>query len=192
MALVLNTGPAIEPVSLADAKAHLRVDTDTEDVLIAGLVAAARIHVELATGRLLITQGWSVFPDAWPKDRAVTLPLAPLQSIDAVRLHGDGDEPVEADLGAFVADTVSHPARLVRRTAAPWPVPGRPALGIEIALTAGYGDAAADVPAPLVQAILLLAAHWFENREPVVFGEPATVPLAVAALLEPYRARRLG
>ena len=72
------------------------------------------------------------------------------------------------------------------------PAPGVAALGIEIQFTAGFGAAATDVPAPLRQAILLLVAHWYENREPVVAGIAATrFPDAVIGLLEPYRMRRL-
>jgi uncharacterized phiE125 gp8 family phage protein len=80
----------------------------------------------------------------------------------------------------------------VRLGAPAWPKPGRPANGIEIAFTAGYGPVAADVPAPIRQAILLLIAHWYEHRSPLEDGihtEP--LPNMVSELLAPYRSMRL-
>jgi uncharacterized phiE125 gp8 family phage protein len=62
----------------------------------------------------------------------------------------------------------------------------------EVFFTAGYGDEPEDVPAPIRQALLMLVAHWFERREPVVLGAaPQEVPATVAGLLLPYRRLRL-
>ena len=80
----------------------------------------------------------------------------------------------------------------MRLGASVWPVPGRIANGIEVAFTAGFGDAAADVPAPIRQAILLLIAHWYEHRTPLEIGAQAQpVPDMVGELLGPYRSPRL-
>ena len=71
-------------------------------------------------------------------------------------------------------------------------LPARLLNAYEIAFTAGYGDEASDVPAPIRQALKLLVAHWFEHREPVVLGEaPQEVPATIASLLSPYRRVRL-
>ena len=67
MTAALITPPALEPVALADAKAHLRLDTDDDDELITAAIAAARVHVEAMTRRCLIEQGWRVYLDRWPK-----------------------------------------------------------------------------------------------------------------------------
>jgi uncharacterized phiE125 gp8 family phage protein len=80
---------------------------------------------------------------------------------------------------------MSAPGRLYRKPGSLWPEPGRIAGGIEIAFTAGYGDAAADVPAPLRQGLLLQLAHLFENREPASFDK------AALALLSPFRLVKL-
>jgi uncharacterized phiE125 gp8 family phage protein len=188
MALVLTSGPAVEPVSLAEAKAHLRVDGSAEDTLVASLIITSRLHVEAALGLALITQSWSLFLDAWPAAAHVRLPMRPVQSIDAVKLYAP-DEAVETlspDL--FLLDGAGVPARLVRQGALAWPAPKRTANAIEIAFTAGYGNAVADVPAPIRHAVLLLVAHWYEHREPIEIGAPQTrVPLMVSELLQPYR-----
>jgi len=192
MALVLTTGPVVEPVTLAEAKAHLRIDGSAEDTLVSSLIITSRLHVEAALGIALITQSWSYFIDAWPLAREVALPLRPVQSIAAVRLYAaDASiETIAAD--SYLLDGAAAPARLVRTSAVAWTNPSRTANGIEIAFVAGYGAAATAVPAPIRQAILLLVAHWHEHREPVQIGAPgALVPTMVSELLHAYRLKRL-
>jgi uncharacterized phiE125 gp8 family phage protein len=191
MALVLTSGPPLEPVTVAEAKAHLRVDGTDEDTLIASLILTSRLHLETALGLALITQSWRLLLDRWPPAKDLEMPLRPLQSIEEVRvLPADGD-PTVIDAANYLADAASVPPRLVR-TGVIWPQPGRVANGVEIDFTAGYGAAPEDVPAPLRQALLLLIAHWYENREPIAVGSPETiVPGPVSELLQPYRLQRL-
>ena len=192
MPLVLTSGPASEHVTLAEAKAHLRVDGSAEDTLIASLIITSRLHIEAALGLALITQSWSYFIDAWPPGQEVALPLRPVQSIAAVKLYAADESVAIVPADTYLLDGAGSPARLVRRANLGWPKPSRVANGIEIAFVAGYGDAAADVPAPIRQAILLLVAHWHEHREPVAIGETnASVPSMVSDLLQPYRWVRL-
>jgi uncharacterized phiE125 gp8 family phage protein len=192
MALVLTSGPAIEPVTLAEAKAHLRVDGTAEDTLVGSLIITSRLHVEAALGLALITQGWSAFIDDWPPGREVRLPMRPVQSITGVRLYAADESLQTVAADTYLLDGAGTPARLVRRGNAAWPRPTRAANGIEIAFVAGYGSAAADVPAPIRQAIQLLIAHWHEHREPVDIGAASVpVPPMVSDLLQPYRMARL-
>lgn len=192
MALVLTSPPAVEPVSLSEAKAHLRVDGTDEDALITALILAARRHVETWLARALITQSWRLVLDAWPDLSTVDLPLSPLQSVEAVETYDADDVATPLAASAYFVDTLSDPPRLVRISADAWPTPGRPANGVEIRFTAGYGAAASNVPQPLRQALHLLIAHWFERREPVpADGMGTSVPFSVASLLAPYRRVRL-
>ncbi len=191
MALVMTTAPAAEPISLAEAKAHLRIDADDEDALIDALIVAARMFVERNLGLALITQGWSYFLDFWPRSSCVTLPIAPVQAVSAVMLHDGAGGSTTLDADDYAVDVLSQPARLVLNGATP-PVVARALNAFEIAFTAGYGEEASDVPAPIRQALSLLVAHWFERREPVVLGVGAQeVPSTVAGLLLPYRRVRL-
>ena len=192
MALVLIAGPAVEPVSLAEAKAHLRIDGAAEDALVGSLIVTSRLHVETATSLALITQSWSYVFDTWPRAASVKLPVRPVQSISAVRLHDENAVATTLAPETYMLDGGGTPARLIRYGAPVWPRPGRRANGIEIAFTAGFGDAASDVPGPIRQAILLLIAHWYENRSPFEpGGEVEPAPHMVAELLSPYRERRL-
>ena len=192
MALLLTTGPALEPVSLGEAKAHLRVDHGDEDVLIASLITAARIHLETMLGLAFVTQQWNLVLDQWPQGQAMVLPLSPLQSITAISLYDMADQASVIAPTNYSLDALSQPARLIWRGASPWPNPERSYNGIEISLRAGFGANASDVPQPLRQAILLLAAHWYEHREPVgLASEAREIPQMVAMLTNTYKRVRL-
>jgi uncharacterized phiE125 gp8 family phage protein len=192
MTLVLTGGPALEPVTLAEAKAHLRIDGTAEDTLIGSLIVTSRLHVEAALGLALVTQSWSYFLDAWPPGPQLRLPLRPVQSITAVRLYAPDETVTTVPADTYLLDGAGAPARLLRTANLAWPAPSRAANGIEIAFVAGFGDAAADVPAPIRHAILLLTAHWHEHREPAELGSASTpMPPSVSDLLSPYRPARL-
>jgi len=191
MTAALITAPALEPVSLVDAKAHLRIDTDDDDALLTAAIAAARVHVEANTRRVLIEQGWRVYLDTWPKQRIVSIAVTPLISVDSVTVFDPAGDPIAVDPGDYEVDTVSAPGRLF--LASPVPVlVGRAVNGIEIDVTAGYGPTGIDVPAALRQAIMMLVAHWYEHRGAVGHDLAGHVPpLGYDALIAPYRIRSL-
>jgi uncharacterized phiE125 gp8 family phage protein len=191
MALVLTAAPTVEPVTLAEAKAHLRIEEAGEDPLIAALIETSRLHIEAALGLALLTQTWSWRLDGWPDGDAVVLPLKPVQAIPAVRITAADGAVETLPANSYILDGASAPPRLHPK-ASRWPQPGARAQGIEIEMVAGYGDEAASVPAPIRQALLMLVAHWYEHREPILPGTvPVPVPDTVSALLAPYRTVRL-
>ena len=190
MSLIMTGAPALEPVTLAEAKAHLRVDTTSEDTLLASLITTSRLQVEAILALALISQSWTWRFDAWSR-KNVTFPIGPVSSVASVRVQNSDLSYTTLGSSTYIVDGRAEPPRLIP-VGCLFANPGVAALGIEIAFTAGYGATAADVPAPLKQAILLLVAHWFENREPFVEGAmPKSFPDAVIGLLEPYRVRRL-
>jgi uncharacterized phiE125 gp8 family phage protein len=190
---VLIAPPAGEPVALAEARAWLRVDSSDEDQAIAALIVAARETVEAATRRALVAQTWRLTLDDWPfapgARAEMALPLAPLASVTAARVYDAGGQPQLLPSSLWRVVGAPDRARLIF-TAQP-PRPGVSASGVEIDCVAGYG-AAADVPAPLRQAILMLAADWFENRGDGDDAPATPLPKRVAALLAPYRRGRLA
>ncbi len=201
MTPVLISPPACEPVSLVEAKEWLRLDQSGEDDLVMALITSARGIIEAATRRMLITQTWRLVFDRWPGRRAyhdgyrlrpeiVILPLAPFQSIAAIRVIDAGG--VAESLAASSYSVVSAPeqARVVFNAAPP--MPGAPGGGIQLDTIVGYGDEPASVPEPLRLAIKMLTAHWFENRGDI---ETATsvdrLPGPIGALIAPFRRARL-
>ncbi len=190
MTLILVTPPAAEPVSLIEAREFLRIDDDRDTALIETLIAAARVALETRTGRVFVTQAWRYVFDAWPPDRLVHLPIAPLVSVDAVTVYDIDGDPTVLTATDYVVDLVGAPPRLKLNSGA-LAMPGQSLNGIEIDLTVGYGSAA-EVPAPLKAAILQLVAHWYERREPVSFGGAGNdMPEGIDALIAPYRQVRL-
>jgi len=191
MALVLRAAPAAEPVSLEEVKAHLRIDGDAEDALVASLMLTSRLHIEAALGLALMMQSWTLNLDNWPRKRPVLLPLHPVVSVGEVRILRRDVVPHVLSSDAYQLDDASRPARLHVETAAQLR-PDRPLGGIEIDFVAGYGTASADVPAPVRQALMMLVAHWYEHRDPIEIGAPVTsVPHNVNRLLNPYRPVRM-
>lgn len=185
MSAMLLTAPAVEPVSLAEAKAFVRVEHNDDDDIISALIAGSRIHIESQTRRALITQMWRLVRDAWPASGRIDVRPGPLQTLNAVRLLDAEGNAATVDLQAFVPDKAASALAF-----APWSLaaPGRIAAGIELDVTVGYGDAAIDVPEPLRQAIRLLVAHWYDNRGLAAVGQTvAILPSTVAALIAPYR-----
>lgn len=185
MTLSLISPPAEEPVTLAEARAHLRLDAAEEDALLEALIAAARTSLEAETRRAFVTQHWRLTLDDWPS-RPIELPLAPVTEVTAVKVALLSGAMLAIDPAFYEVDAKGEPPRIAAKRGQAWPMPATRLAGIEVEFSAGYGDA---VPQPLKQAILLLAAHWFENRAPV--GEGAELPRTVSALAAPYRRLRL-
>jgi len=191
MSLAMTSPPASEPVTVADAKAHLRIDGSEEDVLIASLLLTSRLHIETALSLALVTQSWTLKLDCWPPGRDVELPLSPLRSVDEVRIKDASGVAVVVSAESYLVDLAARPARLVWNNVTP-PIPRVAVNGIEIDLTAGFGADGDSVPAPLKHAILMLAAHWYEHRDPQeIGGEGARIPDAVGELINPFRTIRL-
>ena len=183
----LLAGPALEPVTLAEAKAFLRVDDGAEDGLIGTLITAARLHIENTTDRALIAQSWRVVLDCWPAGRMVKLPVAPLMALTAVTVYDADGGTHGIALSQFQSEAA--PARLLLPEAIEGMVPIRERQGIEIDYVAGFGIGPEDVPADLRQALLTLVAHWFEHRDLAAAEAPA--PGAYERLVAPYRSVRL-
>jgi uncharacterized phiE125 gp8 family phage protein len=185
---IFISGPAVEPITLDEMKAYLRVDEDdlAQDDLIAGLVRAARLMVEAASRRILIEQRWRVVLDRWPAGGSILLPLAPLIAVDGIKVTDAAGNAFDIPASAFAADTLSDPPRIA---VAGGPEPGKPRNGISVELRAGFGAAPEAVPATLKLAIRILVAHWFENRGDVI-GEQILPPEALA-LVAPFQRARI-
>jgi uncharacterized phiE125 gp8 family phage protein len=188
MPQVLVAPPKVEPVSLAEAKAHLRVTHNEEDALIGALIASARRVAEARTGLSFITQEWLVFRDGWPEAGVIDIPLAPVLSVEELAVFGEDDQKAVIEPAHYVVDSASRPARLMLRGSRIWPRPGRRVNGIGIRVRAGYGTLPASVPAALRQSVLMLVAHYYGAR-----GEEAEpgLPVSLDALLSVFREVRL-
>ena len=188
---VRTAAPAVTPVSLAEAKAHCRVDHGDDDALITALIASATGYLDGWSGilgRALVNQTWAQKFPTFPAGAVIGLVLTPVSSIASITYYDADNNPqtldtsvytlLEDELGPFVTLQVDEiwPSTYAREDA------------VTVTYVAGYGAAGSDVPAPIRQAMLLMIGHWHENREAVVTGQaPAELPMAVKYLLAPYR-----
>src|SRR3954471_23849895 len=109
---LLIAGPAVEPVTLAEMRAYLRLDDEAEDDLVATLVKAARLLVEAASGRQLIEQSWRLVLDRWPARRTLLLPLSPLIRVERVRVFDRDGVGTDLATTLYQAERGCDPPRL--------------------------------------------------------------------------------
>lgn len=180
MSLTLVTGPTQEPVTLQEAKDHLRLDTDDDDALVQRLIVAARVWVEGQTHRALMTQTWDQTVDyQYPFIQYrpnIKFEINPVQSVSSFQ-YADGSSPMPT-LAAdqYIAVTKDHGSYIVPEYGVSWPTVRCVPEAIRIRFVAGYTD----VPEPLKHAIYMLIAHWYENREEVGRGTDLVEPLIAA------------
>lgn len=183
--------PAVEPVSLADAKAYLRRDGSDEDELIAALIMAGRITIERATRLCLISRQLRLTLRPPGLGTPIPLPLGPIVSLDAVRLVDRTGTVRTLAADAYRADLDRDPVELLVDASAAGSTGDVPAVQVDA--TVGFGATAAAIPQPLVLAIRRLVAIWFEDRGD---GPPRAsvpgLPRDVMALIAPYRRARLA
>ena len=189
MTYALITPPVAEPLTLAEVKAHLRLDDADEDALLLSLITTAREFLERETGLCLIVQSWRLYLDLWPKDGVIRILKSPLQAIQSITVYDAAGAAVDVSLADHLLDGAGRPARLWLRNP---PSPGRAVNGIEIDFSAGYGEAGTDVPDTLKRAMLIHIGHMFAFRG-VISAEqqPAGVPEGYERLIAPFRLRRL-
>lgn len=194
---VLVSGPAIEPVTLTEAKTHLNVSGTSKDTHITGLISTARGQIERYLHRALITQSWKVYYDRWCSE--LLIPFGKLQIAGAspgpaspvVKYRAtDGTLTTLTESDYYWVVTTTDPARIVRKYSVTYPELqyGRPDA-IEIAFTAGFGSAASAVPDDIRHAIKELVAFYFtkrgdddQDKRPIT-----TMPEHVIALIHTYK-----
>jgi len=183
MKLELITPPSVEPVSLTDAKDHLRVDDTNSDTLITELITVARRYCERIQNRVYITQTWDLFLDGFPSS-PFDVALPPLQSVTSIKYTDKDEVQATFDATKYQVDTTGFIGRISLKDGASWPsVTLRPINGFEMRFVAGYGNAATDVPNEIVAAIKMVLAELFENRQITDIRQHFEIPVAAHNLL---------
>ncbi len=181
----LVTPPEAEPVTLAELKAQLRVDHGDEDAIIEAKISAARRHVEDLTGRTLALATYEFFLDGFPAAE-IEVPRSPLVSVDSVNFVAPNGSEVTVSPSEYEVDTASPTGWIVPHAGFSWPETMKRINAVRIRFVAGY--APDDVPGSLKEAILQLAAWWYEQRETAtVDGSPRETPFGVTAIINEHR-----
>ena len=193
MSLFFVTAPTVEPVSLADAKLHVRVDTPDEDILIQSLIRAAREYVETATHRALLTQTWDLKLDGFPSaEGAICVPMPPVSSVTSITYTATDGTATTWSSSLYTTDlpTGPHaaPARITPAYGQYYPLTRDVMNAVTVRVVCGYGTTAATVPDSLRSAVKLLVGHWYASREAGQMGAMVTpMLLALDALIWPYK-----
>lgn len=188
MLIELGTVPGgVLPVTAL--KDHLRLGTgfadgQMQDTLLESQIRAALSAIEGRIGKALISRSFKLVLSDWRDPAGQALPIAPVASIASVTM-----------LDASGATNLVLPTRYrlipdrhrPRLMAVGTSLPGVPTDGLaEVVFEAGFGPTWASVPADLAQAVLMLAAEYYENRHELG-GAPAGLPRSVQVLIEPWR-----
>lgn len=186
--LKVNTGPATEPVTTAEAKAHLNIESAETywDSQIDDLVTMARETFEDDTDIALINRTVEYRFSKLPANGIIRLPASPLQSITSFQIR-----TAQATFDTFTDYEIlqgSQPPAIRRNLDASWPSQYGFTHDCRIIFVAGYGATAADVPEGPKHAIKLLVGHWFTNREAIVARKLTHLPLAYKHLVNQYSA----
>ena len=169
-----------EPVTLDEAKLHLRVDGADENALISAMISAARESCEDRIEGTIPVTGWRLTLDAFPD--AINLPRAPIASVESVKYLDAGG--VQQTLSAldYLVDTVSTPGYIVPAYGKAWPETREQINAVEVEYTAG----SATTPAALKAWMLLAIGDMYANREASA-ERPAVAHGFADRLLDPFR-----
>jgi uncharacterized phiE125 gp8 family phage protein len=169
MPLALITPPAVEPISLAEAKLHARVDDSDRDTLITVFIKSAREAAEHELGRALITQTWRLTLDEFPCAE-IELPKPKVLSIASVGyVDADGVDQVVSSAN-YTLDSAQLPGWVLPAENFDWPATRAIANAVRVDFTAGYGPAATDVPASVRQWMLLQIGAAVKQAEAFASG----------------------
>ena len=171
MSLSTKTAPTGEPITLAEAKAHLNVDTDDDNTYITTLIKVARLQFETDTGRAFVNRTYYLDLDDFPRGD-LELPMPPLSTVSSVKYYSTAGATSTVSSSVYGADTVATPGRLVLQSTKTWPSANlRPYNGVRVEYVAGYGaSTSASIPVLAKQGMLLLIGDMYKDRETAVVG----------------------
>jgi uncharacterized phiE125 gp8 family phage protein len=186
-----TTAPTTYPVTLQEAKNHLRVDVTDDDALITAQIQAATSWVEQFCGRQLITATYLLTLDRFPRwDTPIILPRPPAISVTSITYTKSDESTDTVTSTDYVLDNKDDldRHRIVLKDAFSWPTDTRDYAAVRVIYTAGYGAASA-VPDVYKSAIKLMVGNLYENRETAVVGTIVANLPTIESLL---RNRRVG
>jgi uncharacterized phiE125 gp8 family phage protein len=196
MSWQITVQPATEPITLVEAKAHLRVDFSDEDDYIDTLIVSARRYCEAYCNRVFITQTWRQNEDKW--SNPIQLKVNPVISVTSLKYidANESQQTITDNANNYQKDLNSDVAKIYDGLVNTFPAIGDSINPIEIITVCGYG-AAADVPDDIKHAIKFMVSYFYENREGVNVplsnaASDIKPPTAVKSLLTRYRVNVFG
>jgi len=179
------TAPAVEPITIAQARIQIGLDSSdtSSDTMLNALIAAAREFVENYTNRSLITAVWNGYLDSF-EDWGIQLFKLPISEITSIKYYDSDDTEQTLDADLYVSDIISEPARIFPASGESWPSTYDRPNAVKITFNAGYGAAETDVPKLIKAAMLMMITHLEANRGDEGFR---TLPATIYDFLNDYR-----
>ena len=182
----LITAPVLYPLTLEEAKDHLRLESDSDDAHVTDCIAAAVEWVEAQCRRRFVTQTWELILDSFPYCEELELPGGVLASITSVKYLDESGVEQTWSSANYEVDAASEPGKLRLAYGASWPTHRDRWNAIVIRYV--LGTAVEFVPVSIKNALKLLTSQMYEHRTPEVSGAVlAPVKFSVDALIGPYR-----
>lgn len=187
-ALQLLQAPAATPVSLAEAKAQLRVEHPDDDVVINRLINTAVAYTDGkgVLGHAMIQQTWGQWVHSVPP-QVVRLSMGPVVSVSAVKYYDESGVLQTDTLSNYDITGTPFTTQIGPKDGFNWPVTQDRADAIRIEYVAGYGTSASDVPETLRHAMMMLIGHWYDNRESTMMDDLSSVPYGFDSLVDMHR-----
>lgn len=188
MMLIEQTTVPVAALPVQILKDHLRLgtgfaDEGVQDGLVESHLRAAIAAIEARIGKALLARTFKLVLADWRDAAAQALPLAPVSAVASVTLVEAGGAAQVVAPARYRVQADRHRPKLV---GVGMLLPSVPVEGqVEIVFTAGFGPGWSSVPGDLAQAVLLLAAQFYETRHEV--GGPGGLPLSVQVLIEGWR-----
>ncbi|MHA6262181.1 head-tail connector protein [Arenibacterium sp. CAU 1754] len=193
MMLIEETAVPDTALPVTQFKSHLRLGTgfgedDLQEPVLTGFLRAAIAAIEARTGKALIERAFSWSLTEWRDPTGQVLPIAPVSSLTEVAILDVQAGETLHPLSLFRLEQDSQRPKLHPVGAL---LPTVPTGGsIRIGFLAGFAPDWAGVPADLGQAVLLLAAHYYEYRHETGLSD-GCMPFGVTSLIQRYRPMRL-
>ena len=191
MGLTLITAPTVRAILLEELKDHLRIVGEDDLAYVDMMISAVMARVDGKEGilnRAILTQTWDLTLDDFPAADHISIPLPPLQSVTSITYTDTAGDSQTWAASNYTVITDRLPGRVALGYQKTYPATQNIPNAVTVRFVAGYGDSWNDVPATLRLALMQLAAHWYENRDPVLIGTiSAELPMHVESLLLQHR-----
>lgn len=183
--LALYGVPDTLVVTVQEVKDEVKQAGSGDDALIGVLIPAATLAAEAYLRRSLITRNLTLHLDAKDLAGGLDLWLPPVISVASVTAYLQDDSASVMDLSNFVVDTAGGRLLLKTYSGAVWPSVLRPIDSVQVAYSAGFGEALADIPDTIREGIILTVADWYS--QPDATANTPTIPPLAQRALHPYK-----
>lgn len=192
MSIVVTIEPAVEPVSLDEFKAHARIVTSNEDLLLEQYIISARKWTEEYLWKALITQTIVQRSDRFPSGDILEFERGPVQSLTSIAYKDETEASQTLATTEYTLDPVPLNQRVFLSYNKTWPTTLTHYNVVTLTYVAGYGATPESVPMPIRVAIMMLARHAEQHREATSMFSVESLPFGVVSLISPYRAFRFS